>query len=314
MDDEDSYNDISSSPVGLPLYSGANVTVMEALAKIFKWFTCHPGTSKDATSEMLSMQHHHLLPKENLLPDSYRAAHKLIQPLLLKPFVFHACPNDCVLFRDHLAESVNCPKCNSPRYKRANIPNRKFIYLSLGPRIVRMFKSKETAEMLQKHPGSSLENFTDVYDIQNSPYWKSLYSSDGKFEGDKRGISLALCTDGVNPFSHFRVTYSMWPLMLTILNLPRDRRNLFENILLLGIIPANGKHEPKTLDPYLKVIVDEILHLQGKEIYDAYQEKMFTLKIDITLNILDYVGIGKVFKMSGSGAYKGCVWCDITGI
>ena len=101
--------------------------------------------------------------------------------------------------------------------------------------------------------------------------------------------------------------------MLTVLNLPRDRRNLFENILILGIIPTNEKHEPKTLDPYLKVIVDEILHLQGKEIYDAYQEKMLSLKIDITLNILDYVGIGKVFKVSGSGAYKGCVWCDITG-
>ena len=26
---------------------------------------------------------------------------------------------------------------------------------------------------------------------------------------------------------------------------------------------------------------------------------------------MDYPGIRKVFKVSGSGVYKGCMWCDI---
>ena len=29
----------------LPLYSGAKITVLEAIAQFFEWFTNHPGTS-----------------------------------------------------------------------------------------------------------------------------------------------------------------------------------------------------------------------------------------------------------------------------
>lgn len=88
---------------------------------------------------------------------------------------------------------------------------------------------------------------------------------------------------------------------------------MFENILLLGIIPGNGAKEPNNLDPYLEVVVDEIIEPSGKKIYDAYQDCMFDLHIQILLYILDYPGLGKVLKLSGSGAYKGCIWCDIDG-
>lgn len=68
----------------------------------------------------------------------------------------------------------------------------------------------------------------------------------GIFGGDHRGVSLALCTDGVNPFAHNQVVYSMWPIMLTLLNLPQRLRNLFANILLVGIVPRNERKEAKT--------------------------------------------------------------------
>ena len=54
------------------LYEGASVTVLEALASMFDWFTSHPGISKEALSEMLYLQHHTHLPAGNSLPDSYR--------------------------------------------------------------------------------------------------------------------------------------------------------------------------------------------------------------------------------------------------
>ena len=65
------------------------------------------------------------------------------------------------------------------------------------------------------------------------------------------------------------------------------------------------------MDPYLEVVADELQELNKLKICDAYQNAMFSLKIEILLNIMDYAGIGKVFKVSGSGAYKGCMWCDI---
>lgn len=76
-----------------PLYDGARVTLLEALVEQFLWFAEHSGISKEALSDMLHFQHHRILPSGNLLPDSYEAALKLIEPFLVAPVIFHACPN-----------------------------------------------------------------------------------------------------------------------------------------------------------------------------------------------------------------------------
>lgn len=106
----------------------------------------------------------------------------------------------------------------------------------------------------------------------------------------------------------------MWPIVLGQLNLPRKIRNLFSNLILLGIIPAqeDGK-EPLNLDPYLEILIDELLCLTNMKIYDAYRKEPFQAKVEILLHVLDYQGIGKVFHMTGTGSYRGCSWCQIKG-
>ena len=256
---------------------------------------------------------HDILQKGNLLPVTYYSAYKLIEPLLITPIVYHACPHDCIIFCKEYADAITCPKCASSRFKHNGIPAKKFIYLPIEPRIVRMFNCRTTAKLLQQHPGASESGSSLMHGIHDSPVWKKAYSKTGVFQGDNRGLSFALCTDGVNPFSHNRVAYSMWPIMLTLLNLPRDIRNLFSSIFLVGIIPGNGTQEPKNLDPYMDILVDEILHLSNKEMYDAYQESTFIFNAEILSYVLDYRGIGKLFKVCGSGAYQGCAWCNIEG-
>ena len=254
-----------------------------------------------------------ILPQGNLLPSSYSLARRLLEPLLVKTQVFHVCPNDCVLFRNQYAENSACPKCNAVRYKSAKQPIRRFIYLPIGPRLIRMFGSKNIAHLLQAHLTQSSTD--SMYDIHDSPTWKGAYSCHGIFGGDLRGLSFGFCTDGVNPFSHNRVNYSMWPMMLTLLNLPRELRNSFNIIFLLGIIPGNESHEPKNVDPYMEVLVDKLLQLSSTTtIHDAHTNAPFKLKVEILLYILDYPALGKVLHMSGTGAYKGCTWCDIKGI
>ena len=103
-------------------------------------------------------------------------------------------------------------------------------------------------------------------------------------------------------------------MLLTLLNYPRNVRNLFGNIFLLGIIPGNESSEPKSIDPYVAILTDELLDLSGKTVYDAYKQEYFQLKANVLMHVLDYPGIGKLFNVSGSGAYKGCTWCDIKGI
>ena len=64
----------------------------------------------------------------------------------------------------------------------------------------------------------------------------------------------------------------MWPIVLGQFNLPRQIRYQFANLVLVGIIPTQTEgSEPKDFDPYLDVLVDEILASCGCKLYDAYR-------------------------------------------
>lgn len=219
---------------------------------------------------------------------------------------------DCIVFRGKYAELDECPFCGSSRYISGSIAAKRYTYFPLGPRLERLFGTSTLSEIIQSHLKVSRDDGY-VYDIHDSPAWRNAYSSQGQFNGDHCGISFALCTDGVNPFSQNRVTYSMWPIVMTVLNLPHHLRYSSKSLFLVGIVPGSGTKEPKTLDPYLDIVVDELLALSNQSLYDAYQQAPFALKVNILLYTLDYPGIGKVFHTMGSGAYQACVWCDLEG-
>lgn len=166
--------------------------------------------------------------------------------------------------------------------------------------------------MLQEHalPPDMGDLMTDIFD---SPKWKAAYAPDGLFQGDPRGLSVQLSTDGVNPFSANKICYSMWPIMLSVLNWPKVCRNLFENVMLVGVIPSNGKGEAKSVDPYLEVVVDEIMTLSENLFYDGYRDEQFCFRVHLHNYVLDYPGLKKVFCCSGAGALQGCMWCESIG-
>ena len=161
-----------------------------------------------------------------------------------------------------------------------------------------MFQNQIMSKQIQSHLMCASSTSSVVSDLHQSSTWKSRYQPNGLFQGDTRGISLSFCTDGMNPFSKEKVVYSMWPIVMTILNLPRNIRNLPGSMCLVGIIP--GKAEPRNMDPYLDIIVDEIIALNGSQLYDNYRKEFFKLKIDIMLHVLDYPGQAKVFHCQGT--------------
>ena len=265
---------------------------------------------------MLYMQHHIALPTGNQLPSSYEAALTAIEPYLVQSINYDVCQNDCIVFRKQYASHLECPKCDSKRYisEESRIPVRRFTYLPLKPRLCRMFGNQSMAAVLQSHATVHNDENDPIFDIHQSVAWRRFYDNSGLFKGDGRGVSLALCTDGVNPFAHNKVSYSMWPIMLTMLNLPRRLRNKFASIMLVGIIPSNSGQEPRSLNPYLDILVDELLELSGCTLFDAYQEAPFQCKVALLLYILDYPGISKTLSVVGSGGLQGCMFCEIEGI
>ena len=305
----------TSGIAATPLYNGSTLTTLQSLVQYFSWFCEHPAISKAALSSMLAMQQS-LLPPDNNLPMSYEAALAAIEPYLVQPIVYDACKNDCIVFRCAYSSLSKCPKCGSERYisEQSKIAVGRFTYLPLKPRLQRLFGNHNMAQILQSH--CIVHDYDDdiIFDIHQSVSWKTAYSCNGMFKEDYRGISLALCVDGVNPFAHNRVSYSMWPIMLTLLNLPRILRNKFGSIMLVGIIPSNGAQEPQSLNPYLDILVDELLELSSYTLYDAYQNAPFECKLAVLLYVLDYPGICKTMSVVGSGGLQGCMFCDIQGV
>lgn len=53
------------------------------------------------------------------------------------------------------------------------------------------------------------------------------------------------------------------------------------------------------MDPYVDLIVDDIISLNSLSVYDAHMGEEFKLKANILLHVLDYPGQNKLFKSQG---------------
>lgn len=168
-----------------------------------------------------------MLPTGNKLPNSYRKARAAIKNLLVPVRNFDCCSNDCIVYRNssrgEFKDLNKCPKCGTSRFQPGTSSARKtFKYIPLIPRIKRMFSNKKVSEILQSHMhGQSNSEYkpSKISDLHQSYAWKSLYGKEGPFEGDPRGLSFSLCVDGTNPFSKESISYSMWPIMLSFVEL-----------------------------------------------------------------------------------------------
>ena len=164
----------SSECAQAPLYPGSSVTLLQAVASQFLWFSSNPGISKESLSHQFTVQKY-LLPVNNILLNNYEEAYAVIKPFLVNTISFHACPHDCVLFRDTDSYQYSCldkcPKCGSSWYLSKNIPSKHFLYLPLGPRFACFYGTASLAQVVQGLPDQQPP--TGLMDVQQSPFWQT---------------------------------------------------------------------------------------------------------------------------------------------
>src|SRR3954464_3114994 len=90
---------------------------------------------------------HDRLPEGNTLTSSIEEAKKIVCPLDLPHHRYHACINDCIMYRDEYKDRTTCPKCGHGRYKVGNKkPPRKVVwYFPLTPRLQRYYVDRKDA-------------------------------------------------------------------------------------------------------------------------------------------------------------------------
>ena len=111
------------------------------------------------------------------------------------------------------------------------------------------------------------------------------------------------------PYKHVTASYGV--IYLALLNLTRAERLKKGNILIVGIIPP-FEHEPDTLNPFLKPMVDELKEFWDPDVrlYTAESPKFKLLFIIALMCVAcDIPAARKCCGFKGHSANYGCSHC-----
>ncbi|CAL1685139.1 unnamed protein product [Lasius platythorax] len=147
----------------------------------------------------------------------FRKFFRLNQTEIIKHFYCKFCTRELRTINDE------CPSC--PRKK-----NSYFVQLPIVNQLKEMYMRNEFFEKLQWRFRRSVPSegvITDIYDGQLYQAWVN-----NGFLSDPRNISFSWYTDGIPVFKSSKI--SIWPVYLTINELPFNERKKRENTLLLG--------------------------------------------------------------------------------
>ena len=139
---------------------------------------------------------------------------------------------------------MKCPKCSANRFSSKNIPAKHFLYLPLGPRFARMYGTASLAQVV--HSLVESDETKAMTAFQHSPIRKSSCDSIS-------AVFLQSSLDGMNPFNKNKTWYSMWPITIAMLNLPKQIMYLFGRMFLVCIVPSKSMMHTRRLPFHLSV-------------------------------------------------------------
>jgi hypothetical protein len=97
-----------------------------------------------------------------------------------------------------------------------------------------------------------------------------------------------MSTDGMNPFLN-NSTHNIWPIVLTILNLPPWLCNKQKYIMMSELIP--GPQQPgNDIDTYFRSLVEDMKELwynDGVQVWDEHKREYFGLKAILFMTVSD---------------------------
>ncbi|XP_062014292.1 uncharacterized protein LOC133730785 [Rosa rugosa] len=297
-----------------PLYPGCTrFTKLNGLVKTYNLKAKH-GLSDACYSDMLILIGI-LLPEGNEIHTSFYEAKKTLCALGMGYEKIHACPNDCILYRDSHVDATSCPTCGISRWKlgknnveKEGVPGKVLWYFPPIPRFQKMFQSKHTAKTLTWHADERVKD-DKLRHPADSPTWKLVDDKWPAFSSDPRNLRLALSSDGFNPHSSLSSRYSCWHVILVSYNLP-PWLCMKRKYMMLTLLISGPKQPGNDIDVYLQPLIDDLKILwDGVEgVYDAYRNQYFTLKAVLFWTINDFPAYG---NLSGSivKGYNACPIC-----
>ncbi|RVW69554.1 hypothetical protein CK203_059352 [Vitis vinifera] len=181
-----------------PLYPGCrNFTKLSALVKLYN-LKARYGWSDKSFSELLSILGD-MLPLNNELPLSMYEAKKTLNTLGMEYEKIHACPNDCILYRNELKDATSCPTCGTSRWK-------------LDGTVPKIAKDLIWHAQEREFDGKMRHPF-------DSPSWKLVDHRWPDFASEPRNLRLAISADGVECYDvHQQEVFTLRAVLLWTIN------------------------------------------------------------------------------------------------
>lgn len=292
-----------------PLYLGCEkYSRLSAILKLYNLKAAH-GLSDVGFTGFLEV-FKDMLPKENVLPGRTYEAKKTLSTMGLRYEKIHACPNNCILYRNEHESLNNCPICNASRYKkREGVPAKVLWYFPIIPRFRRFFSNSGDAKYLTWHEDGRKKD-GKLRHPADSEQWRFIDSEFSDFGKEKRNLRLALSTDGMNPYGSLSSIHSTWPVILVTYNLPPSLC-MKRRYMMLSLLISGPKQPGNDIDVYLAPLIEDlkILWEQGVEVFDAHQNAFFTLRAMLFCTISDFPAYG---NLSGYTVYgkSPCPVCE----
>jgi len=150
----------------------------------------------------------------------------------------------------------------------------------------------------------------DVYsDVYDRKVWKDVMTCNGKDSlNSPRSLAFVLNVDWFQPYVR-RSDVSVGVIYLVLLNLPREERFKWENVILVGVIP-DMETMPKSINPFLEPLVGELQVLwKGIRLHSSCSSIPLLYRGAILLAVSDIPAARKLCGFKGHSAERACSKC-----
>lgn len=203
--------------------------------------------------------------------------------------------------------------CENDLFKRENRWKAKKLFYFNSPisTLRKFFLRDNFVDMIKKW--KSRITIPDVLcDLQDGRVWKTFKLNENDATPfvleSEYNLMLSINVDWFQPFEYR--PHSSGGIYMTIQNLPRELRNLRENLLLVGLMP--GPKEPSTfhMNSYLKCLVDELLMLIPGVLIQTKYHGIQLVKAALTLVSCDLPAARKLVGFTSATSMNACHKCN----
>ena len=297
-----------------PIYDGCKkgFSQLSLAARLMNLKTDYnlPQSCMDSVSQILK----EYLPEDNISLDSYYETKKLMRSLGLPFHKIDVCQDNCMLFWKDAENEETCRFCKKDRFRptkrlgRKRVAYRQMFYLPISDRFKRLYQSKSTAVHMRWH-AEHLTRDKEMSHPSDGEAWKHFQEVFPDFAKESRNIYLGLCTDGFNPFGMSGHNYSLWPVIMTLYNLPPEMCMKQEYMFLTVLVPGPN-HPKRSLDIFLQPLIDELKDLwsNGVQAFDISTKQNFLLQAVLMWTISDFPAYGMLSGWTTHGQLA-CPYC-----